>query len=64
MRKWLSWGLRWLLGGAVLFAATAGSCVADTLRDASDHLSDYADEVDPDGKKPDNFWDWLGNFPT
>ncbi len=63
MRRWITWGLRCLVGGGFLFAASAGSCVADALRDVSDSLSDYADEVDPDGGEPDDFWDWLDQFP-
>lgn len=63
MRRWVTCGLRWLLGGAVLFATSAGTCAGDALRDLSDQLSDYADEVDPDGGEPDDFWDWLDNIP-
>lgn len=56
MSKKLALWLRLLLGGAVLFGSGAASCTADALREISEDLDDFADEVDGED---DDFLDWL-----
>ena len=46
MRMRFSRGLRLLLGGALLFATEGASCVADALRDVSNDVSGWADNID------------------
>jgi len=51
--------LRLLLGGTLLFGASAGSCLSDSLRDVSEDLSDFADDIDDD---PDDDFGELGDW--
>ena len=54
MRK-LNWSwLRLLLGGSLLFGASATSCTTDTLRGASDVLDGWANDLDGED---DDWWD-------
>ena len=54
--------LRLLLGGTLLFGTSAGSCLSDLIRDASDNLDELADDLDDDDDLDDlddDLEDWL-----
>lgn len=56
--------LRILLGGGLLMAASATSCVSDMIRDAGDNLNEWADDIDGENDIDDidNFFGDLGDL--
>lgn len=59
MQSFMDRWFKLLLGGAFVFG-NAGSCIADKLRDVSDELDEYADNIHDDTDDDfDQFFDNL-----
>jgi len=61
MKKRLFAWLGLVLGGAILFAASGSTCVANALRDASSQLNNAANDMDPQGRSVGDILTDLGN---